>query len=410
MLKEFYCNKRWVLWAWGGALVLLLSLYAQVYMSVLFNDWYGRFYNLFQPGNGGTIEQFWGEFAWFFKIAGVWITLAMWTGWFTRLYSFRWRKAMTFSYVPRWSNVKTEVEGASQRIQMDTERYAKIVESLGLQVVRGIMTLIAFCPILWKLSDHVLIKIVDWKIPYLYDAPGNLVWTAVFSTALGMIISWFVGYYLPDLEYNNQVVEAKFRKDLVYGEDHKGEYSAPKNIARLFFGLERNYHRLFLHYGYFDLWYNLYNQLMVILPYAVVGPSVVLGVLPLGVLIQVSNAFGKVHGSMSLFIENWTTVNELRSIWRRLHEFEHNIEEQTRKLDSKYLKSLENKLYEYEFGYGITYESLLKIYKPYEWIVRRIINWIEKHSDAVLKWLFYGPLVVLVSIAIYLEIMALFRF
>jgi len=72
MLNEYYCNKRWLLWAWGGALILLLSLYAQVYMSVLFNDWYGRFYNLFQPPFG-TIDQFWSEFAWFIKIAAGWI-------------------------------------------------------------------------------------------------------------------------------------------------------------------------------------------------------------------------------------------------------------------------------------------------------------------------------------------------
>ena len=158
------------------------------------------------------------------------------------------------------------------------------------------MTIIAFLPILWKLSEHIVIKLVTWEVPYLATAPGNLVWVAILSTAIGLVISWFVGYYLPDLEYNNQKVEAAFRKDLVLGEDDKLRYALPKTLAKLFFGLEHNYHRLFLHYGYFDLWYNIYDQLMVILPYIVVGPSVVLGAVPLGVLIQVSNAFSKVQG------------------------------------------------------------------------------------------------------------------
>ena len=35
----------------------------------------------------------------------------------------------------------------------------------------------------------------------------------------GIVISWFVGIKLPGLEYNNQKVEAAFRKDLVLGED-----------------------------------------------------------------------------------------------------------------------------------------------------------------------------------------------
>jgi len=401
MIKEFYWSKRWIPWAWGGAFILFLSLYAQVYMSVLLNEWYGEFYNYFQPSLGGTIEGFWGAFEWFFKLVAVYIVLALWTGWFTRVYAFRWRKAMTFSYIPRWRNVTDEVEGASQRIQLDTERYARIVEHLGLQAVRAIMTLIAFTPVLWKLSEGVLIKIKDWEVPFLFDAPGNLVWAAIFSTMLGMIISWFVGWYLPGLEYKNQVVEAAYRKTLVHGEDNK-ELATPKSLARLFFGLEKNYHKLYLHYGYFDLWYNAYDQVMSILPYIVVGPSVVLAVVPLGVLIQVSNAFGKVHGSMSLFISNWTTITELRSIWKRLHEFENNINNQNKDADSDYLKRKEAELYEFEFGYGITYEMLLRIFRPYNWIMTKVVDWCYDCKDAIMVHLWIGPLVGLVCVFLYL--------
>ena len=408
MIKEFYWSKRWIPWAWGGALILLLSLYAQVYMSVLLNEWYGEFYNYFQPSLGGTIEGFWGAFDWFFKLVAVYIVLALWTGWFTRVYAFRWRKAMTFSYIPKWRNVTNEVEGASQRIQLDTERYARIVESLGLQAVRAIMTLIAFTPILWKLSEGVLIKIKDWEVPFLYDTTGNLVWAAVSATAIGMVVSWFVGWYLPGLEYKNQVVEAAYRKVLVHGEDDKS-LAAPKSLARLFFGIEKNYHRLFLHYGYFDLWYNTYDQLMSILPYIVVGPSVVLAVVPLGVLIQVSNAFGKVHGSMSLFISNWTTITELRSIWRRLHQFEKNIDSQNRDVDTDYLKRKEAELYQYEFGYGITYEMLLNILRPYDWVMARVVDWCKARERLILEHLAVAPLVALMFVFLYLVKIVIWR-
>jgi len=84
--------------------------------------------------------------------------------------------------------------------------------------------------------------------------------------------------------------------------------------------------RLYLHYGYFDVWLNLYDQLMVVVPYLVVGPSLFTGAVLLGVVVQVSNAFSKVHSSFSLFTQNWTTVTELRSIWKRLHEFERNLD------------------------------------------------------------------------------------
>ncbi len=42
----------------------------------------------------------------------------------------------------------------------------------------------------------------------------------------------------------------------------------------------------------------------------------------LGVIVQVSNAFQRVHNSFSLFIHQWTTITELRSIHKRLGEFE----------------------------------------------------------------------------------------
>ena len=67
-------------------------------------------------------------------------------------------EAMTFSYMPYWRKIDAKVEGASQRIQEDCMNFAKIVESLGLQVVRAIMLLIAFIPILWGLSSQMLLS------------------------------------------------------------------------------------------------------------------------------------------------------------------------------------------------------------------------------------------------------------
>jgi peptide/bleomycin uptake transporter len=46
----------------------------------------------------------------------------------------------------------------------------------------------------------------------------------------------------------------------------------------------------------------------------------------LGVVIQISNAFDRVHSGFALFLFNWTTITELRSIWKRLSEFEINLE------------------------------------------------------------------------------------
>lgn len=319
MIKTFFWSKKWGQWAYLGGLFLLVSIYAQVHMTVLLNQWYKEFYDILQNAINHTFQDFLKQIIDFCNIAFPYILLATVTAWFTRLYSLRWREAITFDYIPRWRNVEEEIEGASQRIQEDCYRFARIVESLGLQVVRAVMTLIAFLPILWSLSSKV-------DIDVLKDIPGSLVWVALVVSLGGLTISWFVGWFLPGLEYNNQKVEAAFRKELVYGEDDKENFSSIPTLTSLFMDVRKNYQRLFLHYGYFDLWIYFYDQAMTIMPYLVMAPGLFTGVITLGIMVQVSNAFAKVHGSFSLFIHNWTTITELRSIWKRLHEFEKNLD------------------------------------------------------------------------------------
>jgi peptide/bleomycin uptake transporter len=318
LFQSFFKNRKLILWAWGGLLLLLTSLYIQVEITVAINKWYGGFYDILQKATEHKVSEFWNEIWKFTYLAVPYVLIATVTSYFTRVYTFKWREAITFAYIPKWRDVTTEVEGASQRLQEDIYRFARIVESLGLQVVKAIMTLIAFIPILWALSNKV-------AIPVLKDYQGSLVWVALIVSLGGLLISWFVGIKLPGLEYNNQKVEAAFRKELVYGEDNKVDFAKPESLLELFTGLKYNYHRLFLHYGYFDIWINFFEQVMIIVPYLIMGPGLFTGLITLGILVQVSNAFSKVRESFSIFIANWTTITELRSIHKRLKEFEKNI-------------------------------------------------------------------------------------
>ena len=315
MIKSFFLSRKWRLWAWGGFVFIIGSLLAQTWIDVKINEWYKGFYDILQKPAENDISDFWDGILLFLKLAIPYVIIYTITNYFTRLYAFRWREAITFAYMPYWKKIDAKVEGASQRIQEDCMNFAKIVESIGLQIVRALMLLIAFTPILWGLSSNVV-------LPWLKDINGSLVWISLATSLGGILISWFVGYKLPGLEYKNQVVEAAFRKELVYGEDDRINYVKPPTILELFSGIKFNYHRLYLHYGYFDLWVILYNQVMVIVPYIIMGPGLFVGSMTLGILIQTSSAFREVHSSFSLFINNWTRITELRSIYRRLSEFE----------------------------------------------------------------------------------------
>ena len=118
MLKSFWCNKHWALWAWGGLLLLIASLWLQVQMTVAINTWYGGFYDLLQDAASYkdksqigisllfnklislkyTLSGFDPEIdVSFAEIAFPYIALAIFTGWFTRIYGLRWREALTFN-------------------------------------------------------------------------------------------------------------------------------------------------------------------------------------------------------------------------------------------------------------------------------------------------------------------------
>lgn len=354
MIRAFFRNPKWAAWAYGGGAVLFLLIYMQVQMSVMINGWYGEFYDLIQTaatqatnvaagqtipaGDLRTLDEFWALIflprfdpftflgiitlpmpATFLWIAVPYALVATISSYLSRLYGLRWREAITQDYIPRWRSVEHEIEGASQRIQEDTNRFARLIESLGLAIFRAVMTLIAFIPILWGLSSKV-------DLPILRDIPGSLVWASFIITIGGMVISWFVGYFLPGLEYNNQRVEAAFRKELVYGEDDKINHAQPETLFSLFTNIKFNYHRLYLHYGYFDVWSNLYSQVTSIAPLLMIGPGIFTGAVTFGIYQQVSNAYNQVDGSFALVLNNWTTLTELRSIWKRLHEFEANLD------------------------------------------------------------------------------------
>ena len=71
------------------------------------------------------------------------MVLSVATDYFTSHWTFRWRTAMADYYHENWTKARL-TEGASQRVQEDTLKFARIMEGLGVELLRSLMTLIAF--------------------------------------------------------------------------------------------------------------------------------------------------------------------------------------------------------------------------------------------------------------------------
>ncbi|MDK4679584.1 putative transporter [Kingella negevensis] len=321
MFHSFFLNKKWWAWSLLGTAVILLSIWYKVELDVQINEWFGSFYDgiqeILKAPNSVTFPEFLARLMHFSKIAGIYIALTILLEFFSKHYIFRWRTAMTEHYLSHWDKVR-HIEGASQRIQEDTMRFAKIMEALGESFIRSVLTLVAFLPMLNELSKKVP------TLPWVGEVPHSLVLVALLFSIFGTVVLAAIGVKLPGLEYNNQRVEAAFRKELVLGEDNANR-AQPETLRELFQAVRKNNFVLYAHYLYFDLARWSYLQFAVIVPYIALAPSLLAGALSLGVLQQVVRAFGKVQDSFQFLVQSWTTIVELLSIYKRLKGFEQQI-------------------------------------------------------------------------------------
>ncbi len=317
-------DNPWIKWSiWGSAFIVFIT-YFGVQIDVALNVWRRPFFDLMQnalAGKEGIAESDFYHLIWLFtQIAMIGVGISVISAFFINHYVFRWRTAMNNFYMSKWEKVR-HIEGASQRVQEDTMRFANILESLGVNLIGSVMTLIVFLPILSELSKHVS------DLPVIGAIPNSLVWLAIIWSVFGTVLLAAVGVKLPGLNFRNQRVEAAYRKELVYGEDHE-ERAQPQAVRDLFMNVQRNYFRMYFHYVYFNVARYTYGQLDAIFLYVVLVPTFVAHKITLGIWQQIATAFGQVSNSFQYLVNSWTTIIELLSIHKRLIAFEAAIDDE----------------------------------------------------------------------------------
>jgi len=318
---RFFKIKKWFLWSWLGSFVILSSLWVQVKIDVKINEWFGKFYDMIQKAlskpNSITFEEYWDSLFSFISLAGLYVSVYVIMIYFTAHYLFRWRTAMVEWYHSVY-NKASKIEGAAQRVQEDTIKFSRIMESLGTSLIESIMVLIQFIPILLGLSVGIPIYFFgDWQYGLV---TGALLWTiggTIFLIGLGWILR------LVGVEYDIQKKEAAYRKILVIAEDDGTV--RPKKIDELFDDVRSIHFLSYLRYLYFNIGRMAYLQANVLSAYVFLAPAIVAGAVTLGVMQQIIRAFGRVEGSMQYLLRSWPVIIELISVYRRLREFEAQI-------------------------------------------------------------------------------------
>ena len=319
---KFFTERQWALWAYLGSIIILSSLWVQVQIDVKINEWFGEFYDMIQKAlaepNTVTLEEYFGGLWSFISLAMIYVAIAVLVSFFTNHFLFRWRTAMVDWYHSVYDKAR-KIEGASQRVQEDTIKFSRIMEGLGTSFISAVMIIVEFLPILFGLSVGIPIFFFgDWEYGLVV---GALIWSVggtLFLVGLGLILR------LVGVEYDLQKQEAAYRKILVIAEDD-GDVR-PKTLNELFDDVRKIHFVSYLRYLYFNIGNIAYLQLNVLSAYVFLAPAIVAGAVTLGVMQQIIRAFGRVEGSMQYLLKAWPTIIELASVYKRLREFETQIE------------------------------------------------------------------------------------
>jgi len=322
---RWFSPHPWQRWSVAGSALIIFVTWFSVQMNVAVNAWYEPFYDLIQRAlthpNSVQIATLYQQLFGFLSIALISVLVDVLNLFFISHYIFRWRTAMNDYYMMHWSRLRG-IEGAAQRVQEDTMRFASTLEDMGVSLINAVMTLIAFLPVLVGLSVHVK------DVPLLGNLPYALVIAVVLWSLLGTGLLAAVGIRLPGLSFRNQRVEAAYRKELVYGEDDP-DRARPPTVQSLFGLIRKNYFRLYFHYLYFNIARSLYLQLDNVFGLVVLFPSIVTAAITFGLLQQINNVFEQVRGAFQYLVYSWSTLVELLSIYKRLRLFEQVLDRET---------------------------------------------------------------------------------
>ena len=330
MFREYFATGGRRCFAWAGLLVFIGHQVFKAVVKYRLNTWYGHFYDLLQQSagefaSGGFDEgdesdawraaqraKVWAQLGDFAILVAPAVVVHPIAGYIRNRWVLAWRLALVHAYLGAWDTTVSPIEGASQRIHEDTQRFASGVQGCVATILDAVFTLAIFCPLLASLDPALMVM-------------------AILAAVGGVGISAFIGKNLVGLEVNNQKAEAEVRRHLVLLEVEPARVvdtggSVPGAFRSRLQTLKANYKALYCNFAGLQTWLSLYDQAAVLLPYILVAPRLFAAhakdVLTLGALTQTANAYGKVFDSLSIVSENWLAVNEFRSVLRRLREFE----------------------------------------------------------------------------------------
>src|SRR5262249_33322276 len=216
-------------------------------------------------------------------------------------------------------------DNPDQRIAEDAHLYVSQTLGLTLGFISNVVSLFSFVSILWALSGPLSFAIGATTL----TIPGYMVWVALLYSGFGTWITHRIGRPLALLNFNQQKFEANFRFSLLRLRENsegaalsKGEAQEASVFKRRFVHLVDNWWGIMRRTKSLNWFTAAFGQAADIFPIIVSAPRFFAGSVLLGGLFQTSSAFGQVQGSMSWFVDAYTSLAEWKATVDRLVGFQ----------------------------------------------------------------------------------------
>lgn len=298
---------------------MLLLLLASVILSLYLTDHLKLLGDILQKRESYTVDDLEQEFFWVILLRVGYMICDPITAYHTRMLAMDWRKAITREYLRRYERVRGHLglDGVSQRLQEEPYKFTLFLEAFGSQILRSVMSLIVFLPLLAQYSPIIH---VDWNGLDL-ELRGSLVYLVVILALIGLCVSVLLGKEFPAIENTNRTLEAEFRNDLVLVEEGEESIdSAPHQVT--FCRIYKSYRRMFRRFILLDGWFSCYWNIMHFIPIWLTAKWVFAGTATWGSVGQVTNVFMETITSLSVIMNNWRGLVDFIATYRRLHELE----------------------------------------------------------------------------------------
>jgi vitamin B12/bleomycin/antimicrobial peptide transport system ATP-binding/permease protein len=325
-------------WRARGMFVAIVALnLGSVYMAVLFNDWYGLFYDALQNKDQAV---FWTQIGRFGYLAFFAIVIAVYRFYLTQLLEMNWRKWMTAYYLRRWlggsafyqmelarfsKQTGAPPDNPDQRISEDVNQFTSQTLGLTMGILNATVTLVSFVGILWSLSGAFGFSMGGHRI----TIPGFMVWMAVLYCLVGSVLTHYIGRRQIKLNFEQQRREADFRHHMVRVREYseaialdRGQNVEKAHLTTRFLSVLENYLALIKAQKSLIWFTTFFGQAAVVFPMIVAAPRYFSGAIQLGDLMKINSAFGRVQDSLSWFVDNYSSLAAWRATTDRLTSFD----------------------------------------------------------------------------------------